>query len=280
MQFQLDKNVPNRYVEESRDFQLLCHIIDIYINQAIEKTFDMRFSLDPQQCRAELLPLLARRMGFITGMHIPDGVLRAICSVFPTCIKMKGTIYAVRLAAHAILGTDEKITLLSVVKDDNVPERIDIITNVTSANLPYLKEVLRFITPPGIIYSYNFKVKEVKTELKFIPKYKAGRIRTNTAANAHIISGETLLQETAEWSNEALTSTSNAYRTLTVAEGLPFEVLTGEILPDGKEKRVTFQVLSDATGKLYPQVGFIKIAGSSDDTQPAAITKKEEVTNE
>lgn len=280
MQFQLDKNVPNRYVEESRDFQLLCHVIDIYLNQAIEKTFDMRFSLDPQQCRAELLPLLARRMGFITSMHIPDNVLRAICSVFPTCIKMKGTIYAVRLAAHAILGTDEKITLLSVVKDDNVPERIDIITNVTSANLPYLKEVLRFITPPGIIYSYNFKVKEVKTEIKFIPKYKAGRIRTNTAANAHIVSDETPLQETAEWSNEALTTTSNAYRTLMVAEGLPFEVLTGELLPDGKEERVSFQVLSDAAGKLYPQVGFIKIAGKQNDTQPTPITKKEEVINE
>lgn len=281
MQFQLDKNVPNRYVEESRDFQLLCHIIDIYLNQAIEKTFDMRFSLDPQQCRAELLPLLARRMGFITSMHIPDGVLRAICSVFPTCIKMKGTIYAVRLAAHAILGTDEKITLLSVVKDDNVPERIDIITNVTSANLPYLKEVLRFITPPGIIYSYNFKVKEVKTELKFIPKYKAGRIRTNTAANAHIISDETLLQETTEWSNEALDDT--VYETLMVAEKLPFEVLTGELLPSGEKETETFRVLSsdsDAVRKLYPQVGFIKIAGSPDDTQPTPITKKEEVTNE
>jgi len=275
MQFQLDKNVPNRYVEESRDFQLLCHIIDIYLNQAIEKTFDMRFSLDPQQCRAELLPLLARRMGFITSMHIPDGVLRAICSVFPTCIKMKGTIYAVRLAAHAILGTDEKITLLSVVKDDNVPERIDIITNVTSANLPYLKEVLRFITPPGIIYSYNFKVKEVKTELKFIPKYKAGRIRTNTAANAHIISDETLLRETTEWSNEALTSTSNMHELF-----VPTDVSVFSVLPDEGEQREDFHVLSDAVGKLYPQVGFIKIAGSHDDTQPTPITKKEEVTNE
>lgn len=275
MQFQLDKNVPNRYVEESRDFQLLCHVIDIYLNQAIEKTFDMRFSLDPQQCRAELLPLLARRMGFITSMHIPDNVLRAICSVFPTCIKMKGTIYAVRLAAHAILGTDEKITLLSVVKDNNVPERIDIITNVTSANLPYLKEVLRFITPPGIIYSYNFKVKEVKTEIKFIPKYKAGRIRTNTAANAHIISDETLLQETTEWSNEALISTSNIHESFVPTDGAVFQVL-----PDEGEQREDFQVLSDAVGKLYPQVGFIKIAGSPDDAQPTPITKKEEVTNE
>ena len=65
-----------------------------------------------------------------------------------------------------------------------------------------------------------------------------------------------------------------------VAEGLPFEVSTGELLPDGKEERVPFQVLSDAAGKLYPQVGFIKIAGEQKDTQPTPITKKEEVTNE
>ena len=58
------------------------------------------------------------------------------------------------------------------------------------------------------------------------------------------------------------------------------DLLTGELLPDGKEERVPFQVLSDAAGKLYPQVGFIKIAGKPIDTQPTPITKKEEVTNE
>lgn len=271
MQFQLDKNVPNVYVEESRDFQLLCHIIDVYLNQAIEKTFDMRFSLDPKQCRAELLPLLARRMGFITSLHIPDDVLRAICSVFPTCIKMKGTLYAIRLAAHAILGVDEKITLLSVLKDDNEKEKIVIVTNVTSANLPYLKEVLRFITPPGVIYSYSFNVKEVKVQLKLESNHKIGRIRTNTASNAHIISTNQELPAASGWSNTPLEA--DAYQLYEVKD------IEGSYVPLNTADSKSLEVITSAAGIMYPQVGFIRIAGVKD-TKKTAIAKLEEKPNE
>ena len=44
--FKLENNVPNYYVDESRDFQLLCRVLDIYLKGCLSKSSYIPYQLD------------------------------------------------------------------------------------------------------------------------------------------------------------------------------------------------------------------------------------------
>ena len=161
--FRLEDNVPGVYVEESRDFQLLCRIIDIYLCGEIEKARSMIYQLDINNCNENLLCAIANMQAFTTNNYFPPEVLRNICSVFPYCIKRKGTADAIRVASLAVLSVDRLITDIKVelIKDTsagNIPsDSVEYSVYITcrspgvyrSNYLQYLDEVLRFLVPTG-----------------------------------------------------------------------------------------------------------------------------------
>ena len=169
MQFRLEDNVPGVYTDRSRDFQLLCRIIDIYLCGSINRTANMRNQLDLDNCNEDLLWAIAYMQGFTTKKFVPPAVLRNICKVFPYCIKRKGTAEAVRVAAYAVLSVDRLISGIDVTpisggaeydsSSTQEPYTIYIECNVQSTYqspyLRYLDEVLTFILPTGYAPVYR-----------------------------------------------------------------------------------------------------------------------------
>ena len=177
MQFRLEDNVPGVYTDRSRDFQLLCRIIDIYLCGSINRTANMRNQLDLDNCNEDLLWAIAYMQGFTTKKFVPPAVLRNICKVFPYCIKRKGTAEAVRVAAYAVLSVDRLISGIDVTpisggaeydsSSTQEPYTIYIECNVQSTYqspyLRYLDEVLAFILPTGYAPVYRVITRTNKT---------------------------------------------------------------------------------------------------------------------
>lgn len=157
--FRLQDNVPNYYVDESRDFQLLCRVIDVILKGRMANAGYIPYQLDLDRCSESLLYAIAYMQGFTTKVYIPPNVLRNILKVFPYCIKHKGTEEAIRLAAQAVLSVDRLLYLIQIQTATNTglagtSYRIILTCNAQSAYIPYLREVMSFIVPAGweIIY--------------------------------------------------------------------------------------------------------------------------------
>lgn len=160
--FKLENNVPNYYVSESRDFQLLCRVIDIYLKGCLVKANYIPYQLDLDKCDEQLLYAVANMQGFTTKKYIPPNILRNILKVFPYCIKRKGTKEAIELAARAILSTDRLIYYINVEVFNNVNDPtnkfiIEITCNAQSEYRQYLGELLSFLVPPGWQIRYQLK---------------------------------------------------------------------------------------------------------------------------
>ena len=87
MLFKLEENVPDIYVEMSRDFQLLCRVYNILVNSNIITQSKIRQQLNIEQIDDKLLKLLAGRLGFNSDNYIPTEVMRSILLQFPFMIK-------------------------------------------------------------------------------------------------------------------------------------------------------------------------------------------------
>lgn len=151
-QFRLENNVPNVYVDESRDFQLLCRLLDVYLDGCKGSASYIKYQREISTCSEQLLYAIANMQGFTTNMYIPPNVLRNILEVFPYCIKRKGTREAIRVAAYAVLSADRLIYDIIVntyADNDGFNYYVEILCNTRSEYLPYLTEVLRFIVPAG-----------------------------------------------------------------------------------------------------------------------------------
>ena len=176
MQFRLEDNVPNVYVDRSRDFQLLCRIIDVYLCGSMNRAANMRNQLDLDRCSEDLLWAIAYMQGFTTKKFMPPEVLRNVCRVFPYCIKRKGTAEAVRVAAYAVLSVDRLISSIEVTpisgsagNEEGItqePYTIYIECNVQSTYrspyLQYLDEVLTFLLPTGYAPIYSVLIRTEK----------------------------------------------------------------------------------------------------------------------
>lgn len=157
MEFKIEKNVPDVYVSESRDFQLLCRVLDIYLVGCLNRASNMKYQLDLDKCSENLLWAIANMQGFVTNVYIPPNVLRNICKVFPYCIKRKGTAEAIRVASYAVLSTDRLIydIAVDVRRDEGGSQSYTLYVECETQSgyqsdyLQYLDEVLRFLVPAG-----------------------------------------------------------------------------------------------------------------------------------
>lgn len=181
--FRLQDNVPNYYVDESRDFQLLCRVIDIYFKGCLSKSSTIPYQLDLDKCDEQLLYAIANMQGFTTKKYFPPNVLRNILKVFPYCIKRKGTKEAIELASYAVLSTDRLIYYIDVQvtsrTNDGVGDyTIRITCNTQSEYLPYLEELLRFLVPIGwrIEYQLLNTFRKEADKVKVASKSKISRL--------------------------------------------------------------------------------------------------------
>ena len=74
----LQGEVPDPYVEQSRDFQLLVRLYDCVINSTKFDVDSIKKITDTSKIRTNLLSLLQTKLGFFSNAEIDDTSLRLI----------------------------------------------------------------------------------------------------------------------------------------------------------------------------------------------------------
>ena len=162
--FRIQDNVPETYVNQSRDFQLFCRLYD-YVNNAVRFDIDtMTNVLNPMAARNNILKLLAAKVGFFPNHELDDTMMRYIIMTFPDVIKLKGTRAGINKCIDTILRARNIVSEYSV-NIDNTEYTIDISIK-TDFDRIALEEYLRYIIPPGYITTMSIaQGKEVAVAL-------------------------------------------------------------------------------------------------------------------
>lgn len=164
--FKPSKNVPEIYMKESRDFQLMSRLNDMLFLGVHYDASSITELNNPKKCRSLYLKYLAEKVGFYTDKYIPDVVLMNIISAFKTALKNKGTLLGVEQAVIAVLKAENSIEPPRIVHVRGFNETnlyyeqytINIYTPIKIKNEVALKEFLKYIIPAG--YNYNLYVYE------------------------------------------------------------------------------------------------------------------------
>lgn len=91
MLFQTKNKVPEVYIKESRDFQLLASILDVAFNYLISNQNKLNYLDDIELVDSKLLDLISIYLGFFTNQYYPENLLRSILINFPEMIRNKGS---------------------------------------------------------------------------------------------------------------------------------------------------------------------------------------------
>lgn len=161
--FRLENNVPHIYVNESRDFQLLCRLFDAAFASVKYSTDSLTHASDTAVCNDALLDLLRYKVGLFSPLSCTKDQLRMIIESFPFMIRTKGSIQSVSAVLnlfHRMFGDG-----------NNPPEfNVDTVANETVLRIifPYnlkntqlLVELLKLILPAGIFTDIEIVVATV-----------------------------------------------------------------------------------------------------------------------
>lgn len=158
--FRISEKVPEVYMKESRDFQILPRVDDLLFLGEHYDISTIQELNNPKKCRNSCLKYLAEKVGFYTDKYIPDNVLINIISAFRTALKNKGTDLGIQQAVIAILKAENSIDPPRIVYTRGGPSlpyyeqyTINIYTPIKIINEVALREFLKYIIPAG--YNYN-----------------------------------------------------------------------------------------------------------------------------
>lgn len=152
--FRLQDNVPDNYIKESRDFQLLCRLYDVVNNGVRYDIKSMADLLDANTCQDAVLDLLATRKGFFTNKTFNTKLYRALLDGFPYIQKYKGSKLGVEMAVSLILRLDGLLDSAEI-SIDNESNNVTITTNYEVINKLALDELMRYILPIGMTYTLS-----------------------------------------------------------------------------------------------------------------------------
>lgn len=193
--FRTQENIPEVYVNTSRDFQLLCRINDA-IQGATKYTIDsLRHLSNTLEMNSTLLPLLKSKVGFFKTENLSEDQLRYLLTGFPYLIKYKGSKKAIYSAIYLWFRVNRIGAALISVDIDNDNYTIDININTIPQDTALLDNLLSYLIPTGYIINYNFATAVNKTsrfnlvnsyEGAVITKRSNSQIRTDDVSHVDI----------------------------------------------------------------------------------------------
>lgn len=156
---------PSIYYKESRDFQLFGRLYDIVFNYVktnvdLMENFPINAHTD-----SKLIELLARTLGFNNKLNYRNDDLNAICNVFISLIRDKGSLRSIKSLVRTILNVSDinKNHLVSMNTASKYPLiEIHVPDVVSNSEIKLLEDVLEYILPIGVCYDIKTtKVSEV-----------------------------------------------------------------------------------------------------------------------
>ena len=156
---------PSIYYKESRDFQLFGRLYDIVFNYVktnvdLMENFPINAHTD-----SKLIELLARTLGFNNKLNYRNDDLNAICNVFISLMRDKGSLRSIKSLVRTILNVSDinKNHLVSRNTASKYPLiEIHVPDVVSNSEIKLLEDVLEYILPIGVCYDIKTtKVSEV-----------------------------------------------------------------------------------------------------------------------
>ena len=144
----VQESVPQVYYEQSRDFQVLGRLFELVLN-AVKTSADSLYYLPVADAEAQtrFLDLLSYTLGFQARHTYNNKQLAAVCSVFPTLLRKKGTIEAIQLLGDTLLSS-EGITENFGCSVNGTKVELFIPNTLSSTNL--LNDLLDYLLPAGM----------------------------------------------------------------------------------------------------------------------------------
>lgn len=140
------EQVPQVYLNASRDFQYLSRLIDIVLN-SVKHNIDGIYDLPNWPENPEIAELLAFTLGFKVKRNYDKEQLAALVSILPSILKCKGTKKSIDLLGNALIkASGTPGTYLSKLKD-NV---LEVILPKEQVDVNLFLDVLPYILPAGL----------------------------------------------------------------------------------------------------------------------------------
>lgn len=134
--FRLQDNVPEIYVQESRDFQLFTRLYDSVFGGVKFSIDSLQYAANTKECDNSLLELLKTKLGLYTDLQISDTELRYVLEAFPLIMRYKGSYRAIKY----VLNLFQRIT-----KDSDTNYTCTIINKDTAVDKLTEEELLTYI---------------------------------------------------------------------------------------------------------------------------------------
>lgn len=159
--------VPSVYPAASRDFQYLCWLIDIVLNN-VKHNVDDIYNLPNSKTDSKLTELLAITLGFKVKRNYDQNQLRALVAALPRILKYKGTKTAIDMAGNALIAASGASgDFSSEISEDDAGELV-VTFPVNLVDISLFTDLLEYILPAGMtchIVRKNQKYKPNTTEL-------------------------------------------------------------------------------------------------------------------
>ena len=160
MLFRTQNNVPEIYVNESRDFQLLCRLKDALFG-GVKYTIDsLNHTSNTLEMNATLLPLLKSKVGFFEQEELTEDELRYLLNGFPELVKYKGSKKSIQKAVFLWFRVYRIQGRLVDIDIDNENYTINITIDAKTIDTILLDEIFKYILPTGYIVNYSFAYQE------------------------------------------------------------------------------------------------------------------------
>lgn len=133
--FDSKQNVPYIYPEKSRDFQLLCSLLNTYINVLRGNTNKMQLQVTPCDADERILSLLSTLEG-VTVKDTPSEILRNVLSTFNFAKCHKGTVSGISALVKSVaisVAPDAKATTIVFNKEISNLDLVERLTNLFSS---------------------------------------------------------------------------------------------------------------------------------------------------
>lgn len=158
--FRLENNVPHVYVNESRDFQLLCRLYDAAFASVKYSVDSLHHASATNQCNDALLDLLRYKAGLFKPLSCTKAQLRMILEVFPFIIRQKGSVQGVSAVLnifHRMFGegnTPPEFNMYSVSQE----KQLIVTFPYDLKNTQLLVELLHYVLPAGVFTNIEIVV--------------------------------------------------------------------------------------------------------------------------
>ena len=143
----LQDYTPEVYYKQSRDFQMIGRLFDVVLN-AVKTNADMIYDIPSSDAAgSDLIDLLVLTLGFKHQHNYSVRQLAAICSIFPTILRNKGSLEAIELVCQTLLTAEGIKDSPDVKVEDNT---LYIFISPKLKDLSLLRDILDYILPAGI----------------------------------------------------------------------------------------------------------------------------------